>query len=165
MLRRFATLLLAPLLASCQPPEYAVRAAFSGNALIFVAADPRQADAEACWREGIVIDDDLRPVWRFQSMGTGDCLRLFPLYYGRAPDGAGTTLKASRLEPGRLYLFIGDATAGVSGAFSFTQAGRARIVHNADPDSAAADSIRRRWWQLTRPGIADGAPPAAETGR
>lgn len=158
MLSRFVPLILAPLLASCQPPEFAVRAAFFGNALAFVAADPGEADAVGCWREGIVVDDSLRPVWRFDSPGTGQCRGLFPLFYGRAPDGARTAIEASPLEPGRLYLFIGDATASVSGAFSLTRAGRARIVHDIDPDSPAADSIRRRWWQRTGPGTADGAP-------
>lgn len=147
MFRRLAFLLLAPLLASCQPPEYRVRAAFVGNALVFVAADPGDADAVGCWREGTVVDDALRPVWGFSGPGTGDCRELFPLFYGRPPAGTEVAVRESRLEPGRLYLFVGNATAGVSGAFSFTQSGRTRIVHNFDPDSPAADSLRERWWQ------------------
>jgi hypothetical protein len=160
-LRRLAPLLLAPLLASCQPPEITVRAAFLGNALAFVAADPGDSDSAFCWSEATVVDDRLRPVWRFTGPRTGECPKLFPLFYGRAPDGAETAVPASRLEPGRLYLFIGDATAGVSGAFAVSRAGRARIVHNVDPDSPAAAELRRGWWQKTRPGIVDGPPPAA----
>lgn len=164
-LRRFATLLLAPLLASCQPPDFLVRAAFIGKALAFVAADPGDSDAAFCWSEGIVVDDSLRPVWRFTGPRTGECGRLFPLFYGRAPEGAETAIAASRLEPGRLYLFIGDATAGVSGAFALTRAGGRRIVHNVDPGSPAAESLRQRWWRRTAPGTADGPPPAAASGR
>jgi hypothetical protein len=161
MLLRFAPLLLAPLLASCQPPGIAVRAAFFGNALAFVAADPGDSDSSFCWSQATVVDDGLRPVWRFTGARTGDCRALFPLYYGRAPEGAETAVPAKRLEPGRLYLFIGDATAGVSGAFALSQAGRARIVHNVDPDSPAAAELRELWWQKTNPGIADDPPPAA----
>ncbi|HEY0130917.1 MAG TPA: hypothetical protein VGB57_05880 [Allosphingosinicella sp.] len=165
MVSRFIPLILAPLLASCQPPGVAVRAAFFGNALTFVAADPGQADATACWREGIVVDDSLRPVWRFSSPGTGECRRLFPLSYGRAPEGAESEIKASPLEPGRLYLFIGDATAQVSGAFALTRAGSARIVHNVDPDSPAAAALRQGWRRRSSPGIADSPPPAADAER
>lgn len=166
MRRRLVPLLLAPLLASCQPPDIAVHAVFFGNALAFVAADPGDSDAAFCWSEATVVDDSLRPVWRFTGPGTGQCRGgLFPLFYGRAPAGAETTIQAARLEPGRLYLLIGDATAGISGAFAFSQAGSARIVHNVDPDSPAADVLRQRWGQRTMPGIADSPPPPADTGR
>lgn len=164
MLRPFAPLLLAPLLASCQPPEFTVRAAFFGNALAFVAADPGEADAVGCWREGIVVDDRLRPVWEFRGPGTGECRKLFPLFYGRAPEGTAAAVQASPLEPGRLYLFVGDATAGVSGAFALTRAGNARIVHHVDPGSPAADSLRQRWWSRTAPGSTAAPPPAAGAG-
>ena len=159
MLRIFAPLLLAPLVASCQPPEFEVRAAFIGNALAFVAADSGDSDAAACWREGTVVDDSLRPVWKFAGPRVGECGALFPLFYGRAPEGAETVTRPMPLEPGRLYLFIGDATAGVSGAFATTRAGNSRIVHNVDPDSPAADALRRRWWEQAarRPEPAAGA--------
>jgi hypothetical protein len=160
MLRRFAPLLLAPLLASCQPPNLAVRAEFRDNALVFVAADPGNSDSTFCWSEATIVDDSLRPVWRFTGPRTGDCGKLFPLYYGRAPEGSETAIPASPLEPGRLYLFVGDATAEVSGAFAFTQAGSARIVHNVDSRSPAAESLRQRWWQRN-PGIDDNPPPPA----
>jgi hypothetical protein len=164
-LRRLAPLLLAPVLASCQPPDLAVRAEFLGNALAFVAADPGNSDSSFCWSEGTVIDDSLRVVWRFTGPRTGECGTLFPLYYGQAPKGSETAIPASRLEPGRLYLFIGDAAADVHGAFAFTRAGSARIVHNVDPGSPAADALRQRWWQRNAAGIADGPPPAAEPAR
>lgn len=163
MLRRLAPLLLAPLLASCQPPQYAVRAVFIGNALAFVAG-PGQADATGCWREGTVIDDSLRAVWGFRGSGTGECRNLFPIYYGRPPEGAGTAVPASPLEPGRLYLFVGDATGEVSGAFALSRAGSARIVHHVDPDSPAADALRQRWWRTGRR-AAGAAPPAAGSER
>ncbi len=161
---RLAPLLLAPLIASCRPPDLTVSAAFIGNALVFVAADAGDSDFAFCWSEGIVVDDGLRPVWRFAGPRTGKCGTLFPLFYGRAPEGAETVTPASPLEPGRLYLFIGDATAQVSGAFAFTQAGSARTVHNVDPDSPAADLLRQRWRQRARPGIADGPPPSDGVG-
>lgn len=164
MPRRFAPLLLAPVLASCQPPDYAVRAAFFGSALAFVAADPGESDATGCWREGTVVDDSLRPVWRFSGPGTGQCRRLFPIFYGRAPEGTRSAIKAARLEPGRLYLFLGDSTGEVHGAFALTRAGSARIVHNVDSASPAAASLRDRWWQR-KPGIDDSPPPAARAGR
>jgi hypothetical protein len=162
MLRRFLPLLLAPLLASCQPPGLAVRAEFRGNALAFVAADPKSSDSTFCWSEATVIDDSLRPVWRFTGPRTGECGGLFPLFYGRAPKGSETAIAAAGLEAGRLYLFIGDATAEVLGAFAFTQAGTARIVHNVDPRSPAADAFRRRWWKhRDSAGIDDRRPPPA----
>lgn len=162
MNRRFAALLLALPLASCQPPDLALRAAFFGNALAFVAADPGESDRAGCWREGAVVDDRLRAVWRFGGPGTGRCDTLLPLYYGRAPEGSRTDIPAERLEPGRLYLFVGDATGEVHGAFAFTRAGTARIVHNVDSSAPAARSLRQRWWQR-KPGIDDVPPPAVET--
>lgn len=162
MLHRFAPLLLAPLIASCQPPNLAVRAVFLDNALAFIAADPGNSDSTFCWSEGTVVDDSLRAVWRFTGPRTGECGKLFPLYYGRAPKGAEMAIPALPLEPGRLYLFVGDATAEVSGAFAFTRAGSARIVHNVDSRSPAADALRQRWWQRAAAGIDDSAPPAAE---
>jgi hypothetical protein len=166
MNRRFAPLLLAPLLASCQPPDLAVRAEFRGSALAFVAADAGNSGSSFCWSEATIIDDSLRPVWRFTGPGAGECGKLFPLFYGRAPEGSKTAIPASRLEPGRLYLFLGDATAEVSGAFAFTQAGSARIVHNVDPRSPAADALRRRWWKhRDSAGIDDRRPPPAEAAR
>lgn len=164
MLRRLAPLLLAPLLASCQPPEIVVRAGFVGTALAFVAADSGDPGSNLCWSDGTVVDDALRPVWRFAGPRTGECGRLFPLFYGRAPGGAETVTPASPLEPGRLYLFIGDATADVFGAFAFTRAGNTRIVHNVDPDSPAAKALRERWWQRTNAGIDDSPPPPAGAG-
>ena len=160
MPRRLAPLLLTPLLASCQPPGIAARAAFIGNALAFVAADPGDG-AGSCWKQGTIVDDRLRPVWRFTAPGTGECRALFPLFYGRAPDGAETVTPAQRLEPGRLYLLIGDATADVSGAFALTRAGSALIVHNVDGGSPAAEALRQRWWNLPDPGPRGGAAPAA----
>jgi hypothetical protein len=161
MLRRLAPLLLAPLIASCQPPEIVVRAAFLGNALAFVAADSGETGSAFCWKEAAVVDDALRPVWAFAGPGTGDCRRLFPLFYGRAPDGAETRVGAGRLEPGRLYVLVGDATAGVSGAFALTRSGNVWIVHHVDPESPPADSIRRRWWNRGAAGPAGDRPAAA----
>ncbi|HYJ81466.1 MAG TPA: hypothetical protein VEW26_01305 [Allosphingosinicella sp.] len=143
MLRRLASLLLAPLLASCQPPGMVVRAGFIGDSLAFVSAD---SGSGFCWKEAAVVDDRLRPAWRFSGPGTGECRALLPLVYGKAPEGTETGTEAARLEPGRLYLFIGDATAEVSGAFSLTRAGQSTIVHNVDPDSPPAKAIRERWW-------------------
>jgi hypothetical protein len=154
MLRRLAPLLLAPLLASCQPPDIVVRAVFFGNDLAFVAADPGDSDSLHCWSGATVVDDRLRPVWQFTGPSTGDCRSLFPLYYGYAPEGALTPIEASRLEPGRLYLLMGDAGAGISGAFAFTRAGNARIVHNVDPESPAAAELRQRWWERPAAGAA-----------
>lgn len=164
MLRRLAPLLLAPLLGSCQPRDLAVRAVFIGNALAFVAADPGHSGSSFCWREATVVDDSLRPVWRFTGPRTGQCGGLFPIVYGRAPEGSTTAIPASRLETGRLYLFIGDATAEVGGAFALTRAGDARIVHDVDFRSPAADALRRRWMERSA-GIDDRPPPAAEAAR
>jgi peptidoglycan/LPS O-acetylase OafA/YrhL len=147
MPRRVAPLLFAPLLASCQPPDVVVRAGFIGNALAFVATDPGDSSSFFCWSEGTVVDDRLRPVWRFTGPRTGECEEIFPLVYGQAPSGALTQVEAAPLEPGRLYLFIGNATAGIYGAFAFTRAGTTRLVHNVDPDSPAADSLRQRYWR------------------
>jgi len=152
MLRRFLFLLLAPLLASCQPPDIHVRAAFIGNALVFIPVDSGDNDSIWCWSEAIVTDGSLRPVWQFDGPRTGDCRTLFPLYYGRAPDGAETAVKPARLEPDRLYVLIGNATAQVFGAFSFTQDGNLWTVHNVDPASPAAESVRQAWWERPRPG-------------
>jgi hypothetical protein len=163
--RRFVPLLLAPLLASCQPPDIVVRAGFLGNALAFVAADPGDSGSPFCWSEVNVVDDRLRPVWRFTAPLGGECNGLFPLLYGRAPEGGETAIAAARLEPGRLYLLIGQATAGVHGAFALTRAGSSTIVHNVDPDTPAADALRQRWWNRQSPGFGESPPPAAEAGR
>jgi hypothetical protein len=150
MILRLAPLAFAALLASCQPPEIVVEAAFVGGALAFVAADRGDPGGGLCWKEAVVVDDELRPAWRFTAPGTGECGRLLPLFYGRAPAGADMATSPRPLEPGRLYLFLGDATAGVRGAFTLSRAGRGRVVHNVDPDSPAAAELRRRWWASLR---------------
>ena len=158
MLRRLAPLLLlAPLLASCKPPNVLVRAAFIEGALAFVSAEGGDG-GNFCWKEAVVVDDTLRPAWQFTAPGTGECRGLLPVYYGRAPDGAVAAAPARPLEPGRLYLFLGDATAEVSGAFAISRTGRGRIVHNVDPRSPAAAELRRRWWASL---AAPAAAPAA----
>ena len=73
-------------------------------------------------------------------------------------------MKAARLEPGRLYLLVGAATASVSGAFALTRSGSVWIVHNVDPDSPAAEALRRAWWNRRASGAASGPRPAAEAG-
>lgn len=151
MLRRLAPLLLVPWLASCQPPDIRVHAAFIGGALAFVSAKGGDG-GNFCWKDAAVVDDGLRPAWRFTASGTGDCGPLLPLFYGRAPAGAEPAAPARPLEPGRLYLVVGDATASVSGAFALSRAGNGRIVHNVDPDSPAAAELRRRWWAKLRAG-------------
>lgn len=162
MLRPFLALLLAPLLASCQPPDIHVRAAFIGNALAFIPVDSDDDDSIWCWSEATVTDGSLRPVWQFDGSRTGDCRTLFPLYYGRAPDGAETAVKPARLEPDRLYVLIGNATAQVFGAFSLTQDGNLWTVHNVDPASPAADSIRQSWWGRAMLNGTDATEPAVE---
>jgi hypothetical protein len=144
MFRRLAPLLLAPLLGSCQPPEIVVRAVFLGGALAFVPADGD--DKALCWKEGLVVDDRLKPSWHFTAAGTGECRSLFPLVYGRAPAGADDLEAPSPLEPGRLYLFEGNVIGPVSGAFALSRAGAGLMVHNVDPDSPAAAALRDRWW-------------------
>lgn len=153
-LRLLGMLPAALLLTSCQPSEIAVRGAFVGGTLAFVAADPGDPNPRLCWREAIVVDDGLRPVWRFTAPRTGRCAGLFPLFYGRAPAGAETAIPAAPIEPGRLYLFIGDATAEASGAFSLERAGPRRVVHNLDPDSPAAAGLLQRWRLKARRGTA-----------
>jgi hypothetical protein len=138
-------LLLAPWLASCQPPGIVVHAGFIGGALAFVGADRGELGSGLCWKEAVVVDDTLEPAWRFTAAGTGECRSLLPLVYGRAPEGARTIAPARPPEPGRLYLFIGDATAEISGAFALSRAGNGLVVHNLDPDSPAPAALRRRW--------------------
>ena len=150
MFRRLAPLLLAPLLGSCQPGEIRVHAAFLDNALAFVPAERGDWSATLCWREGIVVDDSLQPKWRFTAPGTGECKRPFPLLYGRAPAGAENAVAPRPLEPGRLYLFVGDATVSVPGAFALSRAGRGTLIHNVDPDSPAAAALLKRWRARSR---------------
>jgi hypothetical protein len=150
--RSLGPLLAAILLASCQPSEVAVRAAFVGGALAFVAADRGDPNPALCWREAIVVDDRARPAWRFTAPRTGRCAGLFPLFYGRAPAGAETAVPAEPIEPGRLYLFIGDAVAEAHGAFTITRAGSIRSIDDVDPDSPAAADLRRRWLLESRRG-------------
>ena len=161
MLRRFVPLLLAPLLGSCQPPDIVVRAAFLGNALVFIPVDPGDSDSLWCWNDATVLDDRLRAAWQFNG-GSGACRTLFPLYYGRAPEGAQTAIKAARLEPDRLYLLIGSATAGVYGAFSLTRAGNLWTVHNVDPESPGPNALRQAWWEQVVLNGQGATEPAAE---
>jgi len=144
MLRRFAPLLLAPLLGSCQPPEILVHAAFVEGALAFVSAKGGDG-GNHCWKDAVVVDDSLKPAWSFTHPGLGECRGVLPIFYGRPPRGGSTAVAPRPLEPGRLYLFVGDATAELSGAFALSRAGRGLVVHNVDPDSPAADALRRRW--------------------
>lgn len=124
-----------------------MHAIFIGGRLAFVAADQDQADSRFCWKDAVVVDDRLQPAWQFTAPGTGECGRILPLSYGRAPAGATTTVRARRLEPGRLYILIGDATASVDGAFSFSRAGDRVRAHNVDPDSPSATAVREAWWR------------------
>lgn len=157
-LRRLAPLLLlAPLLASCQPPGILARAVFIGDSLAFVAADSGD-DGMRCWHEAAVVDDGLHPVWQFNGAIAADCRQTFPLYYGRAPGGAETSIEAHKLEPGRLYLLVGNAVAEISSAFAFTQVGDARIVHNIDPDSPVAQALLQRWRDRPMPGTPAPSP-------
>lgn len=134
----------AALLGSCQSPAVTARAVFIDGRLAFVDAEGEDHPSW-CWRGGVVIDDRLQPLWRFERSPSGKCGPLFPLFYGRAPDnGSGTD--AVRLEPGRLYLLLGDATAEVEAAFAFSRAGKGLIVHNVDPDSPAAAALKQRYW-------------------
>jgi hypothetical protein len=145
--RLLALLLLVPALASCQPPQIVVHAAFIGRALAFVAAEPGEGEGGFCWKEAAVVDDSLRPAWRFTAPGTGECRALLPLFYGRPPAGADPSPPARRLETGRLYIVEGDATAGISGAFALSRSGKGVVVRNVDPESPAAAELRRRWRQ------------------
>jgi len=162
MLGRFVPLLLAPLLASCQSPDILVRAAFLGNSLVFIPVDSGDNDSIWCWREAAVLDGSLRPAWQFEGSRTGDCRALFPLSYGRSPEGAETVVKPARLEPDRLYVLVGNATAEVYGAFSLSQAGNLWTVENVDPSSPAPVSIRQAWWDRPMPGWPD--PAKSEAG-
>jgi hypothetical protein len=149
---RLAPLLLAPLLGSCQPGDIRVEAAFIGRALAFVAAEGGNGGDGFCWKDATVVDDSLRPAWRFTAPGTGECRSLLPLFYGRPPAGADAGAPARPLEPGRLYLFVGDATANVSGAFILGRSGKGLLIRNVDPGSPAAAELRRRWWAKLRSG-------------
>jgi hypothetical protein len=162
-MRRLAALLLAPLLASCQPPDIRVHAAFLGGALAFVAADRDDADSSFCWKDAAVIDDQAQPVWQFSDDGLSECRRLLPLFYGVAPDGSEGAAPAAPLEPGRLYILVGNATAQVFGAFSLSRAGNGRLVHNVDPDSPIAVAIRDRWWERPRTPIEPPGPAAGNS--
>jgi hypothetical protein len=150
-MRSLLLLLLAALLASCQPPEVRVHAAFIGQALAFVSAEGGDG-GNSCWKDAAVVDDTLRPAWRFTAEGNGECRALLPLFYGRAPDGAESPAPARPLEPGRLYILVGDATASVSGAFALSRVGDGLLAHNVDPESPAAAELRRRWRASLRRG-------------
>lgn len=147
MFRAFAGGACLFLLSACAPPEIEVHAVFIAGRLAFVAADQDQADSRLCWKDAAVVDDRLQTVWEFTAPGTGECGRILPLHYGRAPAGATTTAGPGRLEPGRLYILIGDATASVDGAFSFIRAGDRVRAHNVDPDSPSATAVREAWWR------------------
>ena len=161
---RLAPLLLAPLLGSCKPPDILVRAAFVEGALAFVSAEGGNGGT-LCWSDAAVVDDSLRPAWRFTAPGTGECNGVLPVFYGRAPAGAADDVRARPLEPGRLYLFVGDATATLTGAFAISRAGNGRIVHNVDPDSPAATALLRRWRASRSAWPAPAADPAANVSR
>ena len=147
MLRALSALAALLLLGSCAPPQVVVHAAFIGSALAFVAADPEDADVRMCWNGAVVVDDRVEPVWQITAPGLGECRPVLPVFYGRTPQGASATLAPRRLEPGRLYLFLGGGSDGsLGGAFALSRAGERTIVHNVDPESTAAADLRARWW-------------------
>lgn len=147
MIRTFSALASLLLLASCAPPQVLVHAAFIGQALAFVAADPDDSDIELCWEGAVVVDDRAQAAWSVESPGVGDCRPVLPIFYGRTPPGSSASVAARPLEPGRLYLFLGGGSDGdLKGAFAFTRSGSRTIVHNVDPESPAAAELRRRWW-------------------
>lgn len=147
MVRAVAALLALAALASCAAPRVVVHAAFLGDALAFVAADPGESAIRMCWNEAAVVDDRGEPVWRLEAPGLGECRPVLPLYYGRTPPGASPAVAPRRLEPGRLYLFDGGGSDGsLAGAFALTRAGGRTIVHNVDPDAPAAADLRSLWW-------------------
>lgn len=136
---------LAPLLGSCQPPTIHAEAVFLDGRLAFV--DSEGDRPTGCWLGGVVIDDRAEPVWRFERDGLGECRALLPLRYGEAPERTRTTIAPRAPEPGRLYIFLGDATGNVEAAFALTRVGGRILVHNVDPEAAFVDEVRRRWWE------------------
>jgi len=154
-----ALLLLAPLLGSCQRPEIEVRAAFLDDVLVFVAADPGDADAEGCWTGLTIVDDSARRAWEFSA---AHCDRLFPYRVG-TPLSTDRLRRGLGLETGRLYIVTGETSgsASVSGAFALSRAGDRLIVHNVDPASPAARAVRSRFWQSGQAAAPVAAPAAA----
>ena len=151
MIRALAASAAFLLLGSCQGPDIVVEAAFVGNRLAFVAADPGETGDGSCWNGALVVDDRLEPVWQTDSPADGTCRWVLPLIYGRAPPGDSTLVAARRLEPGRLYLFLGD-TSWLVAAFALSRAGDRTIVHNVDPESIPASDLRVRYWRRHKAG-------------
>jgi hypothetical protein len=146
MIRALSALAALLLLASCQAPNIPVHAAFIGNALAFVAADPDDSDIRLCWDGAVVVDDRAEPAWEIKAPGLGECRPVLPLFYGRTPPGASQAVAPRPVEPGRLYLFLGGGSDGeLEGAFALSRAGGRTLVHNVDPQSPAAAELRSRW--------------------
>jgi hypothetical protein len=140
MIRRFAAAALFLLLASCKPGTYRAHADFLGGRLAFVHPEGRALNG--CWQELKVVGE--RGVaWRFTHPGVGECANVFPLFYGRVPEGAAETVPAARLEPGRLYVLDGDLTLTLEGAFVLDRAQGRLSVRNVDPRSPEAQRLRR----------------------
>ncbi|HEX8572853.1 MAG TPA: hypothetical protein VF759_08885 [Allosphingosinicella sp.] len=147
MNRAIAALAALFLLASCQAPNILVHAAFVGGALAFVAADPDDSDVRLCLQDAVVVDDRAEPAWEVEAPGLGECRPVLPIIYGRTPEGASAKVAPRRIEPGRLYLFLGGGSDGqLEGAFAFSRAGRRTTVRNVDPESPEARALRSRWW-------------------
>lgn len=156
-LRLAAAVASASLLGSCQPEEIRALAGFQGTRLTFTAAD---GEPHGCWRRAELLDEALGVAWAFEGDGLGDCGPLLPLRYGAAPPRTRDTVPARPLEPGRLYVLLGDATSTVHGGFLLTRTGKRTSIQNFDPNAPAVRAIvERRWRQRdgrAAPGL--GAP-------
>ena len=145
MARAFRVLLLASLFASCKPGTYRAEAVFIDGKLAFV--DAKGGNFNGGWQELAVLDGEARPIWSFTHGRGGECRSVFPIFYGRPPDGATNTAPPVRPEAGRLYVLVGDLTESVEGAFVLERRGQGMAVRNVDPASPAAAAIRERWWK------------------
>ncbi|WP_158703061.1 hypothetical protein [Allosphingosinicella vermicomposti] len=138
-----ATASLALLLSACSPSA-PVKAVLVDGRVTFVGDTPDGRKAP-CPQSFAILAEDGGPAWRIDQAGPWEgpgCAFRFPATYGQPPAGFAAAQAPQPLEPGRLYVILGDG--GLHGAFSFQKDGADTVIRNVDAGSAQAQEIRRR---------------------
>ena len=144
--RALAAAILLLACASCSR-DFAVRAAFIGGRLAFVASEGTPRGPPWCLEDFAVGDRHGGIVWAIDDIpysGNGRCATGFPLIYGQVPPAAKQKVAAQPLRLRELYVITGFGGDPYKGAFVLFRDGGRVSVENIDPDRPAALAARER---------------------